>query len=132
MAKRSKQPKPSGLSSGQIEIMNVVWDRGEVTVGEVREVLDANRNTIQTTMVRLEEKGWLTHRTVGQTFVYTAAHPRDSALGQMVSQLVDTAFQGSAAGLVQTLLSEGDVTDAEVQRIEKMIREARKSQRRRS
>ncbi len=131
-----RRKNPSALSAGQIEIMNVVWDREEVTVGEVRDALAArrglSRNTVQTTMVRLEEKGWLTHRIVGQTFVYRAAHPRSSALGQMVSQLVDTAFEGSASGLVQTLLTEGSVSDDEVARIEAMIRAARKEQRKRS
>ena len=130
-----RRKNPSALPAGQIEIMNVVWNRGEVTVGEVRNELAArrglSRNTVQTTMVRLEEKGWLAHRTVGQTFVYRAAHPRSSALGQLVSHLVDTAFEGSASGLVQTLLSEGEVSDDEVARIAAMIREAKKKQRRR-
>ena len=110
--------------------MNVVWDRGEVTVGEVWQELserrDISRNTVQTTMTRLEEKGWLEHRTVGQTFFYRAAHARRSALTQMVSQLVDTAFAGSAEGLVQALLHGQRLSEDEEKRIEKLIRDARR------
>ena len=128
---RPKGPPP--LSAGQVEIMNVVWDRDEVTVGEVWQVLSARRgitrNTVQTTMTRLEEKGWLKHRTVGQTFLYLAVHPRTSALGQMVEHLVESAFEGSAEGLVMALLQGRGVSDEEARRIEKMIRDARPARR---
>lgn len=121
--------KPPPLSAGQVEVMNVVWDQGEVTVGEVWQELSErrglSRNTVQTTMTRLEEKGWLTHRTVGQTFIYKAALPRTSAMGRMVAELVDTAFEGSAEGLVMALLHGRGVSDTEARRIQRMIRESR-------
>ena len=51
------------LSEAQLEIMNVVWDRGEVTVAQVWKILSTRRkvarNTVQTMLARLEEKGWL-------------------------------------------------------------------------
>ena len=126
MARKKRPP----LSAGQLEIMNVVWERREVTVGEVWETLaarrDVSRNTVQTTMTRLEDKGWLTHRTVGQSFVYSAAQPQHSARGQLVEQLVDTAFDGSVEGLVMALLEGRGVSDEEARRIQKMIRNARR------
>jgi BlaI family transcriptional regulator, penicillinase repressor len=116
------------LSAAQLEIMNVVWDRGEVTVGEVYETLAARRkiarNTVQTTMVRLEEKGWLTHRTVANAFRYVAASPRQKTLRQMVTELVDTAFGGSAEGLVMTLLENRDLSASEADRIRALIEES--------
>ena len=52
------------LSEAQLEIMNLVWDQGEVTVADVWKALAKRRklarNTMQTMIVRLEEKGWLT------------------------------------------------------------------------
>ena len=129
MAKKTQRPP---LSDGQVEMMNVIWDRGEVTVGEVWETLSGrrgvSRNTVQTTMTRLEEKGWLKHRTVGQTFIYQAAQPRSSALGQMVARLVDNAFDGSAEGLVMALLQGRGVSASEARRIQKMIKDARESE----
>ena len=54
------------LSDAQLEIMNVVWQLGEVSAGDVWNVLSERRsiarNTVQTVMTRLNEKGWLKHR----------------------------------------------------------------------
>ena len=61
--------QPPALSESQLEIMNVVWDQGEVTVTGVWQILAKRRavarNTVQTVMTRLEEKGWLKHRKRG-------------------------------------------------------------------
>jgi predicted transcriptional regulator len=120
---KSKQPPP--LAEAQLEIMNVVWDRGEATVGQIWRVLSARRrmarNTIQTTVTRLEEKGWLRHRTEGNVFVYSAAVARQATLRRMVRQLVDTAFSGSAEGLVMTLLSDRGLSPDEAERIRHML-----------
>src|SRR3954452_16636854 len=119
---------PPPLSEGQMQIMNVVWDfadRGGATVGEVWAALWARRrgarNTVQTLLVRLEEKGWLTHRVEGSAFQYLPKQPRATALKRLVRRLVDTAFAGSAEGLVMALLQGRDVTRAEADRIRAML-----------
>ena len=125
MPKREDAAPP--LSGAQLEIMNEVWDRGPggATVAEVWAALSARRrvarNTVQTTLVRLERKGWLSHRAEGAGFRYFARRPRDRALGRLVSRLVDTAFAGSAAGLVMALLQGRGVSKAEADRIRAMI-----------
>lgn len=123
---RPNQPPP--LSEAQLEIMNAVWDRGEATVGEVWKMLSARRNvarnTILTMITRLEEKGWLRHRTEGKTFWYKAAVPRKTTLTQMVRRLVNTAFSGSALGLVMTLVESGGLSDEEAARIRQMLDQA--------
>ena len=78
------------------------------------------RNTIQTLMARLDERGWLRHRADGKTFVYRAAHPREAAQRQLVGNLVRSAFGGAADGLVMALLEEGVSAD-EARRIREMI-----------
>lgn len=117
--------KLSPLSASQLEIMNIVWDHGEVTVGEVYELLATRRqiarNTIQTTLVRLEDKGWLTHRKVANAFRYSSTVPRKKTVGNMVEYLVDNAFGGSVEGLVMTLLEERGLSSAEADRIREMI-----------
>ena len=119
---RKKKPAATSL---QMEIMQIVWDRGEVTVGEVLELISARReiarNTVQTTMVRLEEKGWLKHRQVANAFRYSAAVARQASLGSMVRELIDNAFDGSVEGLVMTLLEERSLSSAEADRIRKLI-----------
>lgn len=117
--------KRSALSSLQLEIMNIVWDRHEVTVGEVLELIASKRpiarNTVQTTMVRLEDNGWLKHRQVANAFRYSAVIGRQASLGGMLGQFLDNLFEGSVENLVMTLLQERPPSAAEAQRIRKII-----------
>ncbi len=121
------EPLPP-LSEGQLEIMNVVWDRGEVTVAEVWKVLAARRtvarNTVLTMLTRLEEKGWLCRDDEGFAYLYRAAAGREATLSTMIRRLVDTAFGGSAEGLVLALLHGRGVSKEEAKRIRKMIDQA--------
>jgi predicted transcriptional regulator len=105
------KPELPPLSEAQLEIINIIWERGTATVGQIWKILAKNRslsrNTISTMVARLEEKGWLRHRVIGGTFLYSATRPRAKVLSRMVHRLVDVAFQGSAEGLVLTLLEGG-------------------------
>jgi predicted transcriptional regulator len=125
MAKADSAP----LTNAQREIMEIVWERGEVTVSEVREELagrrrELARNTVQTMIVRLEEKGWLTHREVGRTFIYSANRPRTVSLGARVAQMVDRLFSGSPEDMVTALIEYRGLTPQEADRIRKMIDDA--------
>ena len=116
------------LSEAQLEIMNLVWDETEVTVADVWKALAQRRklarNTVQTLMVRLEEKGWLTSQTEGHAFRYRAAVPREAVQGMMVRRLLDSAFGGSAEGLVLALLEGRGISRAQAQRVRDLIKRA--------
>jgi predicted transcriptional regulator len=119
---------PGPLTQAQREIMEVVWEQGEVTVSQVRRALAPRRklarNTVQTTMVRLEERGWLKHREEGRTFVYSANVPRSVSLGAKVTQMVDRLFAGSPEEMVTALIEYRGLTKDEAERIRRMIEEA--------
>src|SRR5262245_44351752 len=91
------------LTEAQLEVINLVWEHGEMTVAGLWKALAARRplarNTVLTTVSRLAEKGWLVQRAEGNVFHYSAAVPRDETVSGMVSRLVDTVFSGSAEGL---------------------------------
>ena len=124
MAKSDK----TQLTEAQREIMEVVWERGEVTVSEVREALalrrEVARNTVQTMMVRLEERGWLKHREAGRTFYYAAARAKASSLGAKVSHMIDRFFAGSPEEMVTALIEYRGLSEDESQRIRQMIEHA--------
>ncbi len=122
------KPELPPLSEAQLEIINIVWDQGKATVGKIWKALakrrSVSRNTVSTMVTRLEEKGWLRHRVIGGTFLYSATHPREKVLPRLVHRLVDAAFQGSAEGLVLTLLEGGRLSAEEVERIKAMLEKA--------
>ncbi len=116
------------LSRAQLEIMNIVWDRGEATVADVWKVLSDRRkvarNTVLTLLSRLEEKGWLECDTDPHAHRYRASVPREATLGTMVEQLVESAFGGSAEGLVMALLHSRKITKEETSRLRALIDQA--------
>jgi predicted transcriptional regulator len=124
--KRTELPE---LTPAQGEIMEIIWDRGEVSASEVRKVLSQTRavarNTVRTLLERMEEKGWIIHREDGRTFLYAAAHPRQATIGQKVHEVVETVCGGSAEALVTALLDYRGLSSGELERIRAMLAQAR-------
>src|SRR5258708_6219478 len=125
----AKQAETGGLSQAQMEIMNAVWDRpGGASVAEVWKDLSAKRrvarNTVQTMLVRLEDKGWLAHREESAGFRDLGRRARGARLSRIVGTLVETAFAGSADSLVMALLEGRGVSKEEAERIRALIDEA--------
>ena len=122
MPKKRKLP---ALSDAQLEVMSVVWDLGEASVADVWRTLSANRdiarNTVQTTLVRLEEKGYLQHRVVGNAFRYSATIERENTVRGMLRSLLNGAFRGSTEGLLMALLEDSPPSEEEIKRIRKSL-----------
>ena len=116
------------LSAGEMEVMEIVWDRGEVAAQEVRELLarrrELSRTTVRTMLSRMERKGWLKHRIISQTFFYSPLVARDASLGQRVLEMVDRACGGQPERLVNALIEYRGLTAAEVERIRAMLDKA--------
>ena len=125
MGANTAHPSESKLTPAQLEIMNLFWEQGELGVAQVWKLLSARRkvarNTVQTMLTRLVERGWLLARPEGKAFCFRASRPRKSTLRRMVSQLLDTAFNGSASGMVMALLEARRLSADEAQRIRTLI-----------
>lgn len=128
MTRQKSETTESNLTPAQLEIMSIFWEQGELGVAQVWRRLSEKRpvarNTVQTMLTRLVEKGWLRSRAEGNAFYFRTSRPRKSALRGMLGQLVDTAFGGSASGLVMALLENRQLPPEEAERIRKMIDEA--------
>jgi BlaI family transcriptional regulator, penicillinase repressor len=118
-----RSPRP--LSPAQREIMEILWDRGELTAAMVRQVLSEDRqlarNTVRTMLQRMEEKGWLKHRSEGRTFLFSPAVPRAVTIGQRVLELVESLCGGSPEALMTALLEHRGLTTEETKRIREML-----------
>ncbi len=126
MSIKNKTP----LSRAQREVMEVIWDSGEAGVLEVTQILNKSRtvarNTVRTLMERMEEKGWLSHRVEGRSYLYSATVPREESLGQRVMDMVDKACGGDPEKLMLALMQYRGLSDEETKRIGQMLDQARK------
>jgi BlaI family penicillinase repressor len=123
-----KKEHLSGLSEAQLEIMGVLWDRGEAGISEIRADLNkrrsVSRETVMIQVLRLERRHWLKRRKEGIAYVYRPARQRNDVAGAMASHLVDAGFGGSTESLVKTLLDIRGVDRDEIERLKKLIDEA--------
>ena len=124
---------PQRPTEAELEILRVLWERGPSTVRQVHEALANQRETGYTTTLKLmqimSEKGLVTRDESARTHVYAARASQESTQRQLVNDLVDRAFGGSAAELVLRALSSHKTSDEELQEIRKLIDEAREERR---
>lgn len=124
-------PRPT---DAELAILRVVWDRGPSTVRQVYDALAGSRETGYTTTLKLmqimAEKGLVTRDESSRTHVYSARLSRVSTQRQLVRDLLDRAFGGSAAALVLQALSANAVSQQELSEIQQLI--ARYKERRNS
>jgi predicted transcriptional regulator len=130
MTRTSQRP-----TEAELEILRVLWERGPSTVRQVHELLVTARETGYTTTLKLmqliADKGLVTRDESARTHIYTARLSQETTQRQLVNDLVDRAFGGSAAELVLRALSTHQTTDEELGEIRKLIDEARLTRERR-
>ena len=123
-------PRPT---DAELEILRVLWERGPATVRQVHESLAAARDTGYTTTLKLmqimTDKGLVTRDESSRTHIYSAHASQESTQRQLVSDLVQRAFGGSAAELVLRALASHTTSDDELREIRKLIDEAQEERR---
>ena len=123
---RKKSPN---LTEAELRLMDVIWEKGQATVGEVAEALPKDLglayNTVLTTLRILEEKGYVRHTKAkeGRAFVYQAVVGRDEASRSAVRYLVSRFFRNSPELLVLNLLEDEELSARELRRIRALIAE---------
>jgi len=120
--------KSSTLTPQELEIMKVVWQKGEATVRDVYEDLLERRKIAYTTVLTmlnvLETKGHLRKRQDDRAFVYKPTKPEATVVRSMVREFVDRLFDGAAEPLVVHLLKDRHFTRKELEELARHIDEA--------
>ena len=116
------------LTGLQLEIMNVLWERGEASVGDVRNGLRPERElahtTVSTLLSRLEKKGLVRHRADGRQYLYAPAVEPARVQRSVMSELsdvMDRLFGGDVTHAVSHLLARGDVNAQDLARVRELI-----------
>lgn len=109
------------LTKAEEEIMQVLWDLKEGAVGDIRTQLAARakgkmpaHSTISTMMKILGEKGFVSHKAYGRTFVYRPELSKEDYSQQSLHTLMRDYFEGSANRLVSFLVKERDLSVEEL------------------
>ncbi len=124
---------PQDLTRREKQVMDIVFARQETSAAEVREAMpDApSYSAVRAVMSRLVEQGLLSFRADGPRYLYAATTPQHSAGKAALSHLVETFFGGSPANTFGALLGAASesLSDEELDKIERLIQEARAKQR---
>lgn len=118
----AKVPRPT---DGELAILRVLWSRGPSTVRQVHEVLSRERPSAYTTALKLlqimTDKGLVRRDATDRTHVYQARLSEDQTQRQLVRDLVDRAFSGSASKLVMQALASRRASPEELNEIRKLL-----------
>jgi predicted transcriptional regulator len=115
------------LTEREASLMEVLWQRGPSTVAEVKENLsdDLAYTTVLTVLRTLEAKGYVGHNEEGRAHRYLATVARDVARRSALRALKRKLFEGSVELLLTHLVSDEDLTNTEVQRIQRLLDQRR-------
>lgn len=115
------------LGRMQLQIMQILWDKGRATARDITESLNENEpvahSTVQTLLRGLEEKGAIGHQADGRTFIFFPKVEEEKYKRSAVRDLVDRVFSGDVGSLVAHLLKTEKVSKKELSEIRRLIDE---------
>jgi predicted transcriptional regulator len=121
---RKQSPQPTDV---ELAILRVLWQRGPSTVREVYLVLQGSRDTGYSTTLKMMqvmlEKGLLQRDDSQRPQVYTPSQPEEQTQRQMVNDLLQKVFGGSARKLVMRAVESERVSAQELAEIRKLLKQ---------
>lgn len=117
-----QKPKPT---EKELEILQILWEKGSSSVRDVHEGLGGDVKNGYTTILKMmqimHEKGLLTRQKNGKLHLYKAEANRENTQHQLLSHLIDNAFQGSASQLILSALGRKKSSPEELNAIRKYL-----------
>jgi len=122
--------KPLKPTESELEILQVLWDKGAATVRDVHEVLSVYKDSGYTTTLKLmqimHEKGIVTRDDSNKTHIYKPNVDKEKTQQQMVGKMVDALFGGSASQLVMQALGSSQPSKEELDEIQNLLNNLKK------
>jgi predicted transcriptional regulator len=119
---RKKSPT---LTDAELRLMDILWEKGTATVGEVVEALSGDRSlaysTVLTTLRILEQKGYVRHGLRGRAFVYRPAIDRSQARRGAIRYVLSRFFQNDPGLLLVNVLENEKLSPEELTRLRLMV-----------
>ena len=118
------------LGKVQLQIMQILWQRGQATAKEITDELNRHKptahSTVQTLLRKLEDKGAVTHVVQDRTFIFRPVHEEVEVTTTATRDLLARLFNNSAYGLVSHLIQHEKISPQEMQRLRELIKEKKK------
>jgi BlaI family transcriptional regulator, penicillinase repressor len=122
MAGKAAAPRLTPL---QLAVMQVLWSRDEASVVDVQRAMTGRRlalTTVATLLVRLEQRGLISHRVEGRQYLYRTRLSPAAARETLTRELLRTLFGGDVTALVSHLLDSRTLTREEVADLQRLVR----------
>lgn len=119
------------LTEGEERIMQALWSLGEGSVNDVLAVLPAPKpkyTTVATFIKLLGNKGYVTHRAEGKSYIFTPAVSRDDYVRKRMRTMLQNYFDGSFTRMVSFFSEHENLTTQEMDEIQKLMEEIRQKQ----
>jgi BlaI family transcriptional regulator, penicillinase repressor len=114
-------------TESELEILQVLWEKGEATVREVHEVLELTRDIGYTTTLKtmqiMTEKGLLDRDTRTRTHVYNPLVTREKTQKQFLNKMIDGLFKGSASRMVIGALDGESLSSEELRELQDYLKQ---------
>lgn len=109
----------------ELEILQVLWEKGPVPVKEVHERMGGDEQNGYTTILKLlqimHEKGLVTRQKSGKLHLYKPVTSQERTRQAMLDKMIDTVFQGSAMKLVMSALGNKKSSREELSEIRRYL-----------
>jgi BlaI family penicillinase repressor len=126
MTKKQELPKPT---EGELELLTILWDRGEATVRELFDAVNVRRPVVYTGVLKLlqimTDKGLVERNESERAHVYRAAIAREETQRRFMREISDRFFAGSAAQLALRALEMETASEEDLNEIRKLLRRKR-------
>ena len=117
-------------TESELEILQILWQKGESTVRDVHEIIEKNKTVGYTSTLKLmqimHEKGLVSRDTSSRTHIYTALLNREKTQGQILKRMIDNVFDGSAAEMVMQALGNQKTNPEEIEQIKTFLEQLKK------
>ncbi|WP_412971335.1 BlaI/MecI/CopY family transcriptional regulator [Glaciecola sp. MF2-115] len=123
--------KPISLSDFELELMQIFWEQGTLTAPEMHRSIKTKRevsySTVKTIIDRLEVKNAIKRTKIeGKTIFYDAILEKQKARLPMVKNFIDRVFMGKSQPLAAHIISETELTESDIEYLEKILKERKK------
>jgi predicted transcriptional regulator len=123
---RSPTPHPT---DGELEILEILWERGSSPLGEICAALRERREVATTTVATMLKvmlgKKLVRRARATKGYRWSAAVSRDTAAEGLVGKLVDRVFAGSAGRLVAHMMEAGRLSDDDLDEVRRLLADAK-------